>query len=516
MSPRRLAVATALAATIGAGVLASSRPAVIEVPAGRPVEAAVRGAPEGAVVRLGPGLHGGFTVRRALSVVAEPGAAVRGPVVVRADGVRLEGLTIVGGRSGVVVREADDARLVGVTVRGAELHGIEVVDGSARIEGCRIEGLASPYAQGVEVRNAAGRPRTVVRGCVVAGGQEGLVSHVSRVEFLGNRVSGTALRAIAVTEMSEGLVSGNVVEGAVGVGIYCGDMSHCEIRENDVRWVAADPSGVRSRAGYPVVVYYQATARVSRNELRGEAGRPVGLFLGSALADRFPLGVWPAGWRGLLPGLPLATAAAGGALVAARAAVGPWIGRRRARLRREVARQVPVGPLFAPAVAAGLAVQGFHMLEHAVQVFQVYVADAEVRSGILGRRFDAEWVHFAYNLAALAFLLWVARAVWRGELGWQAAAGAPAAFLAAAALTQTYHFAEHVAKVVQHELRGIDPAPGLLGGAVGLVWFHFGINLAVYAGFVLGALPLLRHPSAGGAPASVPDGAWTTSEPAGP
>lgn len=51
---------------------------------------------------------------------------------------------------------------------------------------------------------------------------------------------------------------------------------------------------------------------------------------------------------------------------------------------------------------------------------------------------------------------------------------------------------------------------------MGLVWFHFGINLAVYAGFVLGALPLLRHPSAGGAPASVPDGAWTTSEPAGP
>jgi hypothetical protein len=153
------------------------------------------------------------------------------------------------------------------------------------------------------------------------------------------------------------------------------------------------------------------------------------------------------------------------------------------------------------------------MLEHAVQVFQVYVADAEVRSGILGRRFDAEWVHFAYNLAALAFLLWVARAVWRGELGWRAAAGAPAAFLAAAALTQTYHLAEHVAKVVQHELRSIDPAPGLLGGPVGLVWFHFGINLAVYAGFVLGAVPLLRHPWAGRAPAPVPGGAWTTSEP---
>ncbi|HXF72455.1 MAG TPA: hypothetical protein VNO79_07600, partial [Actinomycetota bacterium] len=174
---------------------------------------------------------------------------------------------------------------------------------------------------------------------------------------------------------------------------------------------------------------------------------------------------------------------------------------------REVAAEVPAPPLLVPAVAAGLAVQGFHMVEHAVQVFQVYVADAEVRSGILGRRFDVEWVHFAYNLVALGFLLAVARTVWRGDLGWRIAAGGPAGLLAAAALTQAYHFVEHVAKVVQHELRGIDPAPGLLGGPVGLVWFHFGINLAVYAGFVVAALPLLRHPSADRTPAAVPEGA---------
>ncbi len=504
MRARRLAAAGVLAAGVGATALTASRPAVLEVPAGRAVEEVVRGAPAGAVVRLGPGVHGAFTVRRAVSVVAGPGTTVRGPVVVRADGVRLEGLTVVGGPSGVVVREADGVRLVGVTVRGAELHGIEVVDGSARIEGCRVE-LAGRYAQGVEVRNAAGRPRTVVRGCTVRGGQEGIVSHVSRVEFVGNRVSGTTLRAIAVTEMSEGLVAGNVVRAALGVGIYCGDMSHCEVRGNRVLGVLADPSGVRSRAGYPVVVYHQATACLSGNELRGEAGRAVGLFLGSTLTERFPLGIWPAGWRGLLPGLPAAAGAAAAALFAARAALSPWARRRRELLRREAPEVIAAGPLFAPQVAAGLAVQGFHMLEHAVQVFQVSVADAEVRSGILGRRFDAEWVHFAYNLAALAFLLGVARAVWRGDLGWRPAAGRPAAFLAAATLTQAYHFVEHVAKVVQHELRGIDPAPGLLGGPVGLVWFHFGINLAVYAGFVIGAVPLLRHPWARRAPA-VPEG----------
>jgi hypothetical protein len=46
--------------------------------------------------------------------------------------------------------------------------------------------------------------------------------------------------------------------------------------------------------------------------------------------------------------------------------------------------------------------------------------------------------------------------------------------------------------MVQHLAQGIDPAPGLLGGRVGLVWFHFGINLAVYVGMALPAVSALR------------------------
>jgi hypothetical protein len=52
---------------------------------------------------------------------------------------------------------------------------------------------------------------------------------------------------------------------------------------------------------------------------------------------------------------------------------------------------------------------------------------------------------------------------------------------------------EHTAKIVQHILTGADPAPGVIGHSVGLVWFHFGINLAVYAGAVVPAVWLLAR-----------------------
>jgi len=51
---------------------------------------------------------------------------------------------------------------------------------------------------------------------------------------------------------------------------------------------------------------------------------------------------------------------------------------------------------------------------------------------------------------------------------------------------------EHSAKIVQFLERGAQPTPGLLGGIVGLVWFHFGINLAVYAGFTMALVAVAR------------------------
>lgn len=490
---RRLAVVLGVAAVVGAAWVLGSRPMVIRVPPGSSVSDAVRAAPAGAVIRLLPGTHDPFEVARPVAVEGDAGAVVRGPVTVTADGVRLADLVVVGGETGIVVRDADDVLMEGVTVHGARLHGIEVAPGSVRIEGCRISGLGSPYAQGFEVRNSNGRPRTVVEGCTVSSGQEGLVAHVSRVEFRDNTVTGTTLRAIVITEMSEGLMEGNVVREVSGIGLYCGDESHCEIRHNLVRGVAPAEGAGPSHAGYGAVALYYATMRLSDNTFQGLAARePVRLALSSVQTERFPLAIWPPGWRGAVPALWVAGLSLVG-LGLVRGAAEPYLRRLRRRQAAGGTATSRLPGVAAAVLAGGLLVQAFHMLEHFVQVYQIHVADAEIRSGLAGARVDTEWVHFTYNTAVLAFLVWAWWLVRSGRAGsWSQIP--EVSWLFAALLIQGYHFAEHAAKIVQHLVTGVDPAPGLFGARVGLVWFHFGINVAVFAG---AAVPIFAAARAG-------------------
>lgn len=469
MKPIKVAIVVLLA--VSAALLVSG-PRSVTVAPGDSVSRVAQRVRAGTTVVLLPGLHDGFEVTNRVSVEGRAGAIVRGPVVVSADRVRLSRLTVTGGESGVTVHEADEVVLEQIAVAGAAMHGIEVIDGSARIVGCRINALSSPFAQAVEVRNSNGRPRTVVEGCVVIGGQEGLVSHVSRVEFRGNRVSATTLRGIVVTEMSEGLAERNLVLGVAGSGLYCGDMSHCEFRNNTVRGVSQGSAGVRPQAGYGVVAWFESTMRLRDNVFRDTAAGSVGLFLHSNVTERFPLSVWPAGWRGALPAVWIMIGVLA-ALALVRVAVEPVSRALRRRARRESDAQRVLLVL-----AAGLAVQSFHLLEHAVQVFQVHVADAPERAGLLGSFLDVEWVHLVYNSAVLFFLAWLVVALVRVRPGLTNGLG----FALATVFVQGYHMSEHIAKFTQHLRTGIDPAPGLFGAGPGLVWFHFGINFAVWAG----------------------------------
>ncbi|MGH2723422.1 MAG: right-handed parallel beta-helix repeat-containing protein [Actinomycetota bacterium] len=478
---RRLLALLAVAAVAGAVAwLRTGGRSVTEVAAGDPI-------PDAPIVRLLPGTHGSFSVTRPGTVVeAAPGAVVRGPVEVLAEDVTLRGLHVTGGGSGITVWRVEGAMLEDVTIRGADLHGIEVVDASARITDCRVTGLTSPYAQGIEVRNATTRARTVVEGCRVDGGREGLVTHSARVEFRGNVVTGTTLRAVAITEMSEGVMEGNEVRDALGVGLYCGDMSHCEIVGNDVRGVEPDGTGVRSQAGLGAVGWYYSTLRLRDNSFDVAAPNPVRLTLGSIATDRFPLSIWPPGWRGAVPVLWVSGLSLLG-LVLVRMGAGAWVRRRAGRVGPDAAG---LRPGTVALVAAGLAVTSFHMLEHVVQVVQVYVLDAEVRSGLLGAVVDTEWVHLAYNVAVLAFAGWL---WWLVRPGGGGASGRAAPWALAALAIQGYHVAEHVAKIAQHVALGVKVAPGLLGGTAGLVWFHFGINLAVFVGMAVPMVSLLRR-----------------------
>jgi nitrous oxidase accessory protein NosD len=479
---RRALMAVVLLAAVGALAGRAASSSVTEIAPGSPVRPV-----EGDTIRLLPGSHPGFQISEpSVTVVGAPGAVVRGPVIVRADEVTVRGLRVEGGDSGIAVEDAEGVVLEGLAITGAELHGIEVEDASAHITGCRVSGLIDPLAQGIEIRNASGRPRTVVENCTVRGGKEGIITHSARVEIRDNRVSASTTRAIAISEMSEGVMEGNTVRGVTGVGLYCGDMSHCEIVGNDVRGVGDDGSGALSRSGFGAVGWYHSTLRLRDNVFSDTEAGTLRLTLGSITTDRFPLSIWGAGLRGLLPGI-LVSALSLLLLVGVRLAVGPLVRRRAAlALPPEIVRAGAIAILL-----YGFAVQSFHMLEHAVQVVQIYALDAEQRAGLLGRWIDVEWVHFVYNVTVLAFMWWTWRLVRPGGAEHRRV-GAAGPWVLAGVVIQAYHLLEHTAKMVQHLAWGVKTAPGLLGGPIGLVWFHYGINLAVYAAMAVPVAVLVR------------------------
>jgi nitrous oxidase accessory protein NosD len=217
-------------------------------------------------VHLSAGVHRGpLVIERREHLVGEPGAVVRGGIVVRSDGVSISHVTVFGGDYGFDVENAQDVSLHDVVVGGARLDGIHVRASTVTIDGCAVDTPTS-YGQGIDISFAVALPPSTVEGCTVHGGQEGIVTHYANAHLRGNTVTGTALRAITMTEMSMGDVSANVVDGALGVGIFCGDHSQCMIDRNVVTGTRPDvASGDRARDGYGIVAHYGATAELADN-----------------------------------------------------------------------------------------------------------------------------------------------------------------------------------------------------------------------------------------------------------
>lgn len=462
---RRAAVLAGIVGAFAVAVAVRGEPSVSITPQMDLAEA-VAEAPAGATLVLAPGIYRGpVQVTRPITIEG-PSAAIVAPVdadavlAVSADDVRLAGVSIRGGSTGVLVREADGAVIEEVNVTGSDLHGIEIVDASTTVTEVSVADLRHEMAQGIEIRNSDGRPRTLVADTRVRGGQEGIVTHVSEVIFENNFVTDTTMRGIVVTEMSDGWVTGNTVMSASGTGFYCGDMSRCQF-EGNVADSVAQGSGGDSAAGWGLVVQYHARASSSGDSFAGAAGSILESIDGRILA-RSPLD--PASPRVLV---------APGALslvVAAALAFFGCLFARRIRFRgRAVGRSMV---LFGVAFLGVLLVQSFHMFEHALQVYRVHVDLVPSRGGLAGPGVDVEWVHLAYNGALMLFLV-VAAKQWHRWPG-----RTP---LVAAVLIEGWHTLEHVAKVVQHVVTGAKVNPGLVGGYFDLVWFHFTLNLAVYA-----------------------------------
>jgi nitrous oxidase accessory protein NosD len=238
-------------------------------------------------VTLESGVHQGpLVIDRRERVVGKRGAVVRGGIVVRADGVTVENVTVSGGENGIDVDGVEDVTLENVAISGFELDGIHVRRAAVTISGCEIDALGRRYAQGIDISYTFDKAESHVMGCTVVGGQEGIVTHFANASLMGNRVSRTTMRAISMTEMSMGMIEDNEIRDAAGVGILCNDHSMCMIERNSV--VGTRRVGDSEwTGGYGILVSYGSEADLRDNALAANA-RGAGAIVDSELHVRSP------------------------------------------------------------------------------------------------------------------------------------------------------------------------------------------------------------------------------------
>jgi hypothetical protein len=225
------------------------------------------------VVHLSAGVHQGpLVIDRREVLQGEAGAVVRGGIVVAHDDVQIRNLTVVGGENGITVDGVHGTVIDGVTVQGAKLDGIHVRLAGVVIRNCTVDMLGNRLGQGIDISFNMDLGMSMVEGCTVVGGQQGITTHSSATDIMGNRVSRTTGQAISVDEMSMGMASHNAVRDALGVGLYCGDRSMCMFDHNTVIGMRPDTSsGLRNRRGLAVLADFQSEADLWRNRLVANA-----------------------------------------------------------------------------------------------------------------------------------------------------------------------------------------------------------------------------------------------------
>jgi nitrous oxidase accessory protein NosD len=235
-------------------------------------------------VRLSAGIHQGpLVLDHSQRLVGEPGAVVRGGIVITSDDVTVENVAVSGGEIGIEIDGAENVKIEHVRISGTSLDAIQARRASVAIRDCLIHSPVGEYAQGIDISFAADLPMSLIEGCTIIGGREGIVTHFSNVHIRSNHVTGTTLRALGLTEMSMVMVEDNDVQDALGVGIYCGDYSECMIEDNVVGGTRPDiASGDRTRMGFGLVAHSGAKAEIEDNELSRNAA-PAKAFLGARI-----------------------------------------------------------------------------------------------------------------------------------------------------------------------------------------------------------------------------------------
>lgn len=223
------------------------------------------------VVHLSAGVHQGpLILDHSQQLVGEPGAVVRGGIVVTADDVSIRNVTVIGADHGIQVENAEDVVIERVSVLGAHLDGINVRMSEVTIRDCSVSMLGNEFGQGIDISFTAHLEPSLVENCLLTGGQEGIFLDSVHAMAIDNHVRQTTLRGITVTEMAMATVEGNRVEDGVGIGILCSDYSMCDIRENSISGIRRDHESSDSmREGYGIVSHYFAHTDVKDNDVSG-------------------------------------------------------------------------------------------------------------------------------------------------------------------------------------------------------------------------------------------------------
>ena len=149
--------------------------------------------------------------------------------------VKLKGLTILGGESGVLVERSQEVVIIDNVIEGNRRFGIRVRNASASIIDNKVVGALPPYGKGVHITNTMEWPGSLVEGNRVEdNAQEGILTNMSHVIIRDNIVRNNGLRGIAVTEMSMATVENNILLDNVDVGLYVVDMSMAEVEGNQI------------------------------------------------------------------------------------------------------------------------------------------------------------------------------------------------------------------------------------------------------------------------------------------
>jgi hypothetical protein len=221
------------------------------------------------VVTLSAGVHKGpLVIRRREILQGEPGAVVRGGIVVAHNDVQIRNLTVLGGTNGITVDGVHGTVLDNVTVQDAKLDGIHVRAAGIVVRDCTVDMLGNPYGQGIDISFNMGMGMSMVEGCTILGGTQGITTHSSMTDIVGNTISRTGQQAIDVDEMSMGTASRNVIRDALGVALYCNDRSMCMFAHNTVVGTRPDTtSGLRTQQGFGVLSSFQSAVDLWQNRL---------------------------------------------------------------------------------------------------------------------------------------------------------------------------------------------------------------------------------------------------------